>query len=479
MKNISIWKDSKVEFDSKKLENDIECDVLIIGGGLTGISTLYHLKNSDLKVVLVEQNKIGMGVTANSTGKLTYLQDSMYNKIVKSSNEDKASRYLESQKDAIKIVKNIVDKNKLDCDLVKSKSYLYTDKESEIKELENLKEFLLKNHIKVSEDKLDLVESKYMISVNDTYLFNPVKFIYSLIKKLGKDNIYEDTSIIKCERSDNGYLCYTNSNKIKCKYVVIASHYPYFNLPLAFPIKGSLEKSYLCSGKMNIGNVSLISYSKPFISIRNYKDYIIYLSNSHTNSNNVNDRDNFSKLFENAHYLGIEPEYVWSNIDIMTNDSLPYIGEIKDNMFIATGYNTWGMTNGILGGYIVSEMILGNSNKYRDLFDPKRGIIGNILEVAKNSYYSVEGIINGFVNKNSKVEYKKIDGEDVCIYFDDEGEHIVYRKCPHMGCHLIFNEVECTWDCPCHGSRFDIDGKCINGPSNRDISYKKDNDKKM
>lgn len=80
---------------------------------------------------------------------------------------------------------------------------------------------------------------------------------------------------------------------------------------------------------------------------------------------------------------------------------------------------------------------------------------------------------------NNKIEYKKIDGEDVCIYFDDEGEHIVYRKCPHMGCHLIFNEVECTWDCPCHGSRFDIDGKCINGPSNRDISYKKDNDKKM
>lgn len=472
MKNISIWKDSKVMIPGKKLKNDIECDVLIIGGGLTGVSTLYHLQDSNLKVVLVDQNKIGMGVTANSTGKLTYLQDSMYQKIMKSSDLEHATLYLESQRDAIKLVKDIVKKNKLDCDLVESKSYVYTDKESEIKKIDELIDFLVENHIKVQEEELDFVQSKYMISVEDTYLFNPVKFIYSLIHKIGDENIYEDTAIVKIDKDDNKYLCYTDNNCVKCKYVVIASHYPYFNLPFVFPIKGSLEKSYLCSGKKDIANVSLISYSNPFVSIRNYKDYLIYLSNSHVNSTDVDDRKNFSELFEKAHNLEIDPEYVWSNIDIMTNDSLPYIGEIKDNMFISTGYNTWGMTNGVLGGYIISDLIKNKTNKYSDLFNPKRRVMGNILEVAKNSYYSLEGMVNGFVNKNNHIEYRKIDGEEVCVYLDDKGEHIVYRKCPHMGCYLIFNEVECTWDCPCHGSRFDIDGKCINGPSNKDISYK-------
>jgi glycine/D-amino acid oxidase-like deaminating enzyme/nitrite reductase/ring-hydroxylating ferredoxin subunit len=475
MKNISIWKDRKVSFGSRKLDSDIKCDILIIGGGLTGISTLYYLRNSNLKVVLVEQNKIGMGVTANSTGKITYLQDSMYNKIWKKYDKEIASRYLESQRDAIKLVKDIVKGEKIDCDLVKSKSYVYTNNDKEVKDVKELKEFLLNSNIDVSDDKVDLVQSKYMISVDDTYLFNPVKFIYNLVKKCNlSDKIYESTSIVKCEKDSEGYICYTSDDKqIRCKYVVISSHYPYFNLPFMFPIKGSLEKSYLCSGKKKIGNISLISYSNPFISIRNYKDNIIYLAKTHINSNDVKDKDNFEELFKDVRYLDINLDYAWSNIDIMTNDSLPYVGKIDDNMFMATGYNTWGMTNGVLGGYMVSEMIQGKDTKYNELFNPKRSGVGNIIDISKVFYYSVEGIIDGIKNKSSNIKYEKRDGHDVCIYVDDKKEHIVYRKCPHMGCKLIFNEIEKTWDCPCHGSRFDIDGKCISGPSNKDIHYKK------
>lgn len=472
MKNVSIWKDSKVNFKTKKLDSDIDCDVLIIGGGLTGISTLYHLSKSDLKVVLVEQSKIGMGVTANSTGKLTYLQDSIYNKIWKKYDKDIAGRYLDSQKDAIRIAKNIIEVNNVDCDLVQTKSYVYTNKDKEIGNLKELKDFLVNNNVKVKEDNVDLVKSKYMISVDDTYLFNPVKFIYGLVNNSNLSLIYEDTSIVKIDKSDNGYFCYTDNNKIRCKFVVIASHYPYFILPFMFPIKGSLEKSYLCSGKRNIDNLSLISYSNPFISIRNYKDYVIYLAESHINSRSVDDKKHFQELVRKANNILIDPEYIWSNIDIMTNDSLPYIGSIDDNMFISTGYNTWGMTNGILGGYIISELVMGRDNKYSGLFDPKRSIAGNILEVIKNSCYSVEGIINGMADKNPNIEYRIVNGEEICIYKDKKGEHKVYRKCPHMGCKLIFNEIESTWDCPCHGSRFDIDGKCISGPSNKDISFK-------
>lgn len=476
MKNYSIWKDSKGSIKSKKLDSDISCDVLIVGGGLTGISTLYHLKDSGLNVVLVEQNKVGMSVTANSTGKLTYLQDNKYNTLLSKFNFEKASLYLESQREAIDLAKKIINDNKLDCDLVQSKSYVYTNKEDEMDKLEELKDFLIRNNIEVYDDNLDIVDYKRVLSVHDTYLYNPVKFIYSLLNKMEDYNIYEDTSIIKIEDNDeNGYSCYTDCYNIDAKYVVIASHYPYFNLPMVFPIKGSLEKSYLCSGKMDVEHTSLISYDKPYVSIRNYHDYLIYLSCSHELGSKVDDKKNFDKLFEKASYLfnKDEIEYAWSNIDIMTNDDLPYIGKIKDNMFIATGYNTWGMTNGILGGYLVSEMVKGNETKYDDLFNPKRISSGNVLEIAKDSYYEAMGFVKGMFEKSDRVEYREIDGDEVLVYNDGDKEYIVYRKCPHMKCDLLLNEVEKTWDCPCHGSRFSLDGKCISGPSNKDISYKK------
>ena len=471
MKNISIWKESsKKNINYKELNKDIDSDVLIIGGGITGISTLYQLEKSSLNVILVEQDKIGMGVTSNSTGKLSYLQDNIYNKIIKKYDFDRASRYLNSQIDAINMVVDVIKKEKIECDLEVSDSYVYTDNDNEVDDVNELKSFLEKNNIDVFEKKLSLVKSKDMIGVHNTYLFNPLKFVRGLANSINKGKIYENTSIIKCERKENSYFCYTNNNNIiKCKYVVIASHYPYFNLPFLFPIKGSLEKSYIGCGKKKINNVSLISYSNPYISIRNYKDYIMYLSNSHVISNNVDDKKNFLELEEKVKNMGVDLEYVWSNIDIMTNDSLPYIGKIKNNLYIGTGYNTWGLASSFLSGYIISQLILNFSTKYDDLFDPLRKIKGNILEVAKDSYYNMMGMINGIFYSNNLVKTDKINGKKVFVYRDENKGYKVYSKCPHLGCELIFNEIEKTWDCPCHGSRFNLSGKCVSGPANKDI----------
>lgn len=477
MKNYSIWKDKDIRknFNSKSLDKNIECDTLIIGAGITGISAYYHLKKSNQNIIVVEQNKVGMGVTANSTGKLTYLQDNIYNNILDNYDFETATKYLESQLKAINITKNIIKTNNINCDLTKTKSYIYTNKEEEIEKITKLKEFLEKNNVKVSETNNNLVESKYMISVDETYLFNPLKFIYELVNKANLCNIYENTSIKKIEKQNESYICYTDNNKIICKNVILASHYPYFIIPFLFPIRSNLEKSYICSGNKKIDNISLISYNKPFISIRNYKDSIIYLSNSHNNSSTVSDKDNFQELIKKAKKLDFEPNHIWSNIDIITSDKLPYIGKIEDNFYIATGYNTWGMTNGILGGYLLSEILLKNNNEYANLFDPKRKIKNSITNIPLNSYYNLKGFINGSITKNNFIEQKKLSGKKICIYKSEFGEHKVYQKCPHLGCKLIFNEVEKTWDCPCHGSRFDLNGKCFNGPSNSDISYKEDN----
>lgn len=449
MKNISIWGYLNNIYKYKKLDSDKKVDVLIIGGGITGISTLYHLKNSNLDTILVEQNKIGLSTTSKSTGKLSYLQNDLIDKIRKSFDDKTAKKYIESQKYSIKSIVDTINKEKINCDLERVPSYLYTNLGNEIEKIKNLEKFLLKNNIEVKKGKCSLVKSKYMIYVDDTYIFHPLKFIYGLLKQ-NKYPIYENTSIKKIENKNNMYYCYTDDYKIQAKYVVIASHFPYFNFPYLFPIKCSLEKSYLSCSKYNTSPISLISYSNPFISLRTYQDNLIYLSNSHSINNKTCDKKNFIELKKKLDDLNIKPDYFWSNIDIITNDGLPYIGLLKNNLLIGTGYNTWGLANGFLAGEILSDIILKKKNKYINLFEPKRLNISQITGGVSDIVKSIEGYVNGFFNSS------------------------INTKCPHMGCKLIYNEVESTWDCPCHGSRFLKNGKCIGGPSNTDISIKKE-----
>src|SRR5574344_1172128 len=169
MKKESLWLDG-IKFDKlKEINEDLSVDVLIIGGGMTGLSTAYHLINSNLKVCVVEKNIIGHAVTARTTGKLTYLQDNVYTKL-----KDKAKKYYNSQKDAIKMVEKIIKKNNIDCNYQEVESYLYTDKVSEIEKIKKEEEYLKKLNIKC----------KYAIGVNDTAVFHPIKYLNCLIKTI-------------------------------------------------------------------------------------------------------------------------------------------------------------------------------------------------------------------------------------------------------------------------------------------------------
>lgn len=467
MKNRSIWSDTKINRNYKELSSDIKTDILIIGGGITGINILYNLKDED--VILVERNKIGSGVTLNTTGKLTYLQDNIYNNIIKNYDEKTASLYLKSQIEAIEIIKEIINNNHIECDFTKTKSYVFTDKKEDIENIKLLKQFLEKNNIKVYENDMKILKYLYSISVDDTYHFNPIKYIDGLLNLIDKNKIYENTSIIDIKYKDNKYLCSTKNNKIICNKIVLATHYPYFIYPYFFPLKCFLEKSYLVSFKEEIDNISLISYNKPTISMRNYKDNVIYLSETHGLCNKVDDKMHFNNLLNK---IDKKPDYIWSNIDIITNDYMPYIGYMKKDFFISTGYNTWGMTNSVLSGKIISDLIHNKKNEYVKLFNPKRS--KKKLRMVSDTFSTLKGYYEGFTNKNSKIKYTRVNGIDAMIYKEDDKEYIVKRKCPHAKCNLLLNEEELTFDCPCHASRFDLEGNAIKGPSKYNIKIKKD-----
>jgi len=487
MEKQSLWM-KELKNIYPKLTNELEVDVLIIGGGITGISTAYYLKNSNLKIALVEKNIIGSGVTSKSTAKITYLQNLMYSKIEDEYNFEVAKKYYESQKEALNLIEQIITKNNIECDYEKQKSYLFASSKEDVKKVRHEKELLEKLNVSVKEiKKIPLnIHSYYGIRVDDTAYFHPVKYLNELAKICNKSkiNIYENTCILDFKEEDGKFICFTQNNKIITKQIVFACHYPFFTYPYLFPLKGYLERSYISASNISKNkNVSGINCSNNTISFRyhneNDNNYLIYLKNSHNLANKFNVKENFKSLFNDLDILKLNPEYIWSNEDIITNDNMPYIGKFKDNLYIGIGYNTWGMTNGTLAGKIISDIILNKNNEYINLFNPLRNT--NFLKTIHNIYSSAKPFLENKIYKNKEfysknVVFSKRNGKNVGIYIDNNGkEHIVYNLCPHLKCSLIFNEEELTWDCPCHSSRFDIDGNVIKGPSNYNIGYKEDN----
>lgn len=489
MKKTSLWLDGVIKNTSPMLQQDLEVDILIIGGGMTGISTAYHLKDSNLKICLVDQDLIAHGVSGKTTGKLTFLQELIYSKLSDKYSVDKANQYLRSQKDAIFLVKQIIKDNNIDCNYNEVASYVFTDKIKDIDKIKREKEILEKLGVEVEElNELPIsIKSYCAIRVSGTAVFHPVKYLQALKEILVNKGmlIYERTKIIEIKKEANNYSCFTKNNKIIAKKVVLACHYPFFIYPFFFPLKGYLERSYISASKIDdIKNISIISAGKGTKSVRYHKSddsYFIYLNGSHNLNTKYNTKESFDILLKDLEQLKMKPNYIWTNQDIITNDHLPYIGYLRDNLIIGTGYNTWGMTNGSIAGKIISDLILNKENEYSSLFDPKRAKpISTIFSVVNDIYSSAKPFIENKIVKNKafypkNVTFETRNGNAVAIYKDSKNkEHIVYNKCPHLKCSLIFNEIEKTWDCPCHGSRFNIDGKCIEGPSSYDISYKEE-----
>ena len=442
MKKNSIW-ESYLDSNFNELNKNIECDVLIIGGGIAGILTSYYLNNSNLNIVLVERNKILSGITSKMTAKVTLLQD-----ILTKINKNDLELYIKSQLDGINLLKNNINKLNIKCNFKENESYLYTTKESNINKLKKLNNIFNKLNIPIKNENIPIKElnSLYSINTNLSYEVNPIKYLNGIINNLDI-NIYENTNIIKVINKDNYYYSKTsNNNTIKSKIVIFATNYPYFIKPLFFPIKVRLEKSNISYGKSKyIGKYNLINIDKNIYSIRFYNNKMIYLDNNHYLSHyKNNNKENF---------LINDIENNWTNMDIITNDYLPIIGKFNKNMYIITGFNTWGILSSHIGALLISDLINNKNNKYKELFDPRKKItIQKSINSIINVYESINGYYKGIIGKNN-----------------------IDKICPHALGNLIYNKEENTWDCPCHGSRFDLNGNVISGPSKKKCKF----DKKM
>lgn len=484
MKNHSIWLDDIPNIKTEEMTKNIQVDILIIGAGMTGINTAYFLKDCNQNIAVIDRTEVGCGVSAYTTGKITYLQNDIYHKLEKNLDYPTSFRYLKSQQEACKLLEQIIQMNHIDCNYQKNEGILFARNKKETDSLKKDEQFLKKAGVNVEKIKNlpNDYPCSYAIKIKDSAVFHSVKYIRNLAKVCQKYQIkiYEHVTAQEIKKEKNFFSIKTDKYEIKSKQVIIATHYPFFLLPMMIPFKTHLEKSHLlaCREK-KLKNFNAITNQKPSVTMRYYQNqdpYFIFGGNTYNMANEINYLEEEKKIQkEMEDFTNEKIIYSWSICDVTTRDYLPFIGRLDgkyENLYIATGYNKWGMTNSVLAGKIISDLILKKENIYSDLFDPKRVFsLYSFTNQLLDNCNMAKIFLKTKLKKNKSFYHHSVqivheNGKSIGIYTDKNGiQHKVYNTCPHMKCSLIFNEAETCWDCPCHSSKFDIDGNCIKGPS--------------
>lgn len=471
MKNKTIWEKGKNTYNRRSSFKNLHTDILIIGGGIAGLSVAYYLKNSEKKVTLIDKGSIFSGVSSKTTAKITYLQGAIYQTLEKNFNLGTAKKYFNSQIDAISSIRKIIEECHISCDFCEVPSITFTLKNNGISKVEREREILKKWGVLV-EDVLDK-RIRAGIKVFNTYTFHPLKYLEGIASSLDhKVDIYENTLALEISFQNNQYQIRTNKGNITATSVVVACHYPFFLYPSFIPLKTYVKREYVNVSKVQKPQSYMaINIDSDLHSIRYYQDYLIYGSNMQRLTSKIDYKRSYEKSRDDfKKYFGIDAKYTWMNQDIMSNDSLPFIGEVRDNLYMATAFNAWGMTNGTISGKVIADLILYGRSSYQYLFDPKRMNKVLIFDSIVGSFHYMKVYAQSLWKKNNP-SYVKIEGVFYGIYIDEVGKrHVVKLLCPHMKCNLVFNREEKTWDCPCHGSRFDLDGNIIEGPANSSIT---------
>lgn len=472
-KHESVWKSTAMLKSHSKLSKDIECDVLVIGGGISGVLTTYFLKKNNIDAVLVESSAIASGQTERTTAKITSQHGACYQQIEKSYGFDKAVLYANANEKAIDDFDKLIFDNRIDCDFSRLPSCLYSLRETDTL----IKEYNFTNKCRISSSLTKRTELPFSVKLALRYTnqaqFNPYPFISKLCDYI---SIFENTHVLRIE--DN--IAYCDGCKIKAKKIVFATHYPIVNFPGLYFVRMHQSRSYVLALK-NAQNLKAMYHSadKGGLSFRSFNGYLLLSGGSHRTGENPA-VPSYLFLSDRAKelYAGCEVVYSFSAQDCMSPDHMPYAGvyaKSKPDWYVLTGYSKWGMTDSMMCAQLVSDLISDNSNELVDLLSPSRFSASIIKPILNETTHAVKNLSKSMfripLNKVSDIDRGSgkivmYNGKRCAVYRDENDEiFALSAHCPHLGCELSFNEGEKTWDCPCHGSRFSITGELIDSPS--------------
>ncbi len=424
----SIWEDSARISKHNELKKDIKTDVLIIGGGICGILCAYFLKREGIDSIVVDGRTIASGVTKNTTAKISSQHGLIYSKLLKTKTTDEARMYFKAHSMAIDLYEKLCDG--LDCDFIRMPSYVYSRADN--RKIENEINALNKIGIDpIYREEIELpLKIAGAVGLEDQAQFNPIKFISEIGKGL---EIYENTFIY--ELLPNKAI--GKNATIEYKKAIVATHFPFLNKHGGYFLKMYQERAYVSAFKnAQRLNGMYLDESNDGFSFRSYNDTLI-ISGSSKRTGKPSDAWTPAEAFVRRNYPNSELICNWAAQDCISLDSIAYIGQYSKqtpNLYVETGFNKWGMTSSMVAAMILTDLIKGKHNEFADLFSPQRNMLypklwNNIFESAKNLIIPTK------------------------------------KRCPHLGCGLKWNRHEHTWDCPCHGSRFDKNGEVIDNPS--------------
>lgn len=483
----SYWIASTSPTQYPQLEEDIKVDVAIIGGGIVGITSAYLLSQQGVKVALIEADHILNGTTGHTTAKITSQHSFIYAKLIKEHGLELARQYANANESAIKKVAEIAKENKIDCDFSWQPAYIYTEQDKYIKEIEDEIEAAKNLGIKAEfVEAINLPLSiKGAMRFNDQAQYHPLKFLKPLAELVEKKDglIFEQTEAVQI---DNDEVVVTrNGHRVKADKIIISSHYPFFDGGGMFFSRIYQDRSYIVGVKIEekFPEGYYKSAETPSRSLRSQPyeggELVLIAGEQHKTGQAPDTNTHYQNLidFANQTFTVKDVLYRWSTQDCNTIDGLPYIGNLtakSPNLYVATGFRKWGMSNGIASAMILSDLIVKGENPWAEVFRPSRFtsaaiksfIIQNV-DVAKNLLAGkLEKLPEDVELEPGEAALIKAEGERIGVYKDEAGQlHMVDTTCTHLGCELNWNEGEKSWDCPCHGSRFTYEGEVMHGPA--------------
>ncbi len=429
----SIWQQEPRLIRYPVFKGNKRTQVLVIGGGMAGILCAMKLQEEGKDVILVEANRIGSGITAKTTAALTAQHDFLYQDMAKRFSEATARAYLHANLDAVRAFRKLSEK--IPCDFEDKPSVQFTTGKPDRlrKEVIFVNRLGFPAHFRESAPLID--EAAAAVEYPEMAQFHPLKFLNGVAQSL---QIFEGSAV----RQLNGTTAQLDHGTIQAQQVVVATHFPFINRRGLYFMKLYQNRSYvLALENAPDPGVTMAELEGQGIYLRRSGDLLLLGGGDHR-TGKKGGNFHFLRDYAITHFPRAREKYAWANQDCMSLDGLPYVGAYSPHMpgvYVATGFNAWGMTNSMVAAKVIADQIQGRENALSDALRPDRSVFRRQL------FYNLGETAANFIIPT-------------------------IRRCPHMGCALRWNPAEHSWDCPCHGSRFTEKGKLLDTPAQKDAN---------
>jgi glycine/D-amino acid oxidase-like deaminating enzyme/nitrite reductase/ring-hydroxylating ferredoxin subunit len=478
------------------LKENGEADVVIVGGGITGITAAYLLVKAGLKIVLLEADTLLNGTTGHTTAKVTAQHDVIYDEFISHFGEYTAKLYYQANSEALEWIQETVLAHHIPCDFSRQDAYLYATTEKSARKLET--EWAAYQTLGIQGGLVEKIPFAIPIinalRMDNQAQFHPLQYLTRLVQFIteGGGRIFEHTTAVNVEENGERTAVLTrNGHRMEGSTVLVCSHFPFYEGLGLYSAKLHADRSYAlaCRTKTPYPGGMYLSVDQPTRSLRSVthhgEELVIIGGESHKTGQGKDTREHYQALETfGKEVMGAEKIlYQWSTQDLGTLDKIPYVGPVTEGeprILIATGYRKWGMTTGTAAARLLADYVLERDTPYRELYTPSRFQADpSLKKLIKENANVVANLVKGKLEKpDTDLEQLAKDegavitlgGERKGAYRDREGKlHIVDTTCTHVGCEVNWNAGERSWDCPCHGSRFSYTGEVMEGPAEKPL----------